>query len=116
MAFKVGKLKDLSEEYDIPLSQLVPIPGSSGKKGHEKARKRKRTNSFHHEIFPNMVFACLQGVKVPSGGDKRQPERRLPSQAIQPARGTRQRKFERELNKIIRFKERRAKIFCAQVQ
>ena len=31
VTFKVGKLKDLSEEYDIPLSPMVlwPIPGSS---------------------------------------------------------------------------------------
>ena len=46
VAFNVGKLKDLSEEYDIPLSQMVPIPGSSGKKEHEKARECKRTEQF----------------------------------------------------------------------
>ena len=46
VAFKVGKLKELSEEYHIILSQMVPIPDSSGKKEHEKARKRKRTEQF----------------------------------------------------------------------
>ena len=32
VAFKEGKLKELSEEYHITLSQMVLIPGSSGKK------------------------------------------------------------------------------------
>ena len=42
----MGNLKELSEEYDVPLSQMVPIPGGSGKKEHEKARKRKRMEQF----------------------------------------------------------------------
>ena len=33
VAFKVGKLKELSEEYNVPLSQMVTIPGGSGTEG-----------------------------------------------------------------------------------
>ena len=63
VTFKVGKLKDPSEEYDIPLSQMVPILGSSGKKEHEKARKRKQTDQFPPQDL------LQYGDRLPSGSE-----------------------------------------------
>ena len=64
VAFKVGKLKDLLEEYDIPLSHWYQFRVVLVKNNTRKQGSANEWNSFHREFFSNMVIACPLRVKV----------------------------------------------------